>query len=276
MSTNKGESAASHNLLYFAQRWHKVSVALVDLDPKPLDKIPLYYQQACAIHDTFAQNNITASEDTVTDTSRKDVLTDNLNAASDFLRLSGMEDKMPEMQNSTEVIDNIDDIEMSNSIMRNDNVNKIINLTQTQKASSDFYLTENENVDIMSDCKYSKLSLEKSDKSLSKFSMSKLSPLSQNNSGSKHSLESSRLSTTNIPPSISPKLTHSSPSSKLSSSPSTSSESPSCMSESPSPGSSFDAVSSVASSTSLSEDDAALNCGTCIRSQGNVQIQGAL
>ncbi|XP_070193428.1 inositol-pentakisphosphate 2-kinase-like [Littorina saxatilis] len=42
-----------NNLLEFCERWYKVSVALVDLDPKPLDKIPTYYQQASAIRASF-------------------------------------------------------------------------------------------------------------------------------------------------------------------------------------------------------------------------------
>ncbi|PVD24160.1 hypothetical protein C0Q70_14630 [Pomacea canaliculata] len=51
-----GENHYGNNRLQFDQQWYKVSVALVDLDPKPLDKIPVYHKQASAIlasfHDT--------------------------------------------------------------------------------------------------------------------------------------------------------------------------------------------------------------------------------
>ena len=50
-----------NNLLQFAGSWYKVSVALVDLDPKPLDKIPTYYQQASAIRASFQDTAVPAS-----------------------------------------------------------------------------------------------------------------------------------------------------------------------------------------------------------------------
>nr|KAG5699504.1 hypothetical protein BaRGS_020063 [Batillaria attramentaria] len=48
-----------NNILMFDQRWYKVSVALVDLDPKPLDKIPTYYRQTSEILASF-QDTITS------------------------------------------------------------------------------------------------------------------------------------------------------------------------------------------------------------------------
>lgn len=42
-----------NNLLHFAGNCYKVSVALIDLDPKPLDKIPTYFQQSSAIWASF-------------------------------------------------------------------------------------------------------------------------------------------------------------------------------------------------------------------------------
>lgn len=49
------------NLLMFDQRWYKVSVALVDLDPKPLDKIPTYYRQTSAILASYQDNAAAAT-----------------------------------------------------------------------------------------------------------------------------------------------------------------------------------------------------------------------
>ncbi|XP_076448400.1 inositol-pentakisphosphate 2-kinase-like [Babylonia areolata] len=48
-----GGSRGGNNVLQFGGRWHKVSVALVDLDPKPLDKIPTYFRQATDIRASF-------------------------------------------------------------------------------------------------------------------------------------------------------------------------------------------------------------------------------
>ncbi|KAL8566246.1 hypothetical protein ACOMHN_046747 [Nucella lapillus] len=58
---NSSGSNHGNNLLQFGGRWHKVSVALVDLDPKPLDKIPTYHRQASAIKQSFQEATFPSS-----------------------------------------------------------------------------------------------------------------------------------------------------------------------------------------------------------------------
>ena len=66
-----------------------MSVALVDLDPKPLDKIPTYYQQASAIRASFQDTATSAA----TDDSDKCVPTKSVSASTMTLKPTSLETK---------------------------------------------------------------------------------------------------------------------------------------------------------------------------------------